>query len=107
MSKLMRMKKGFIDIPVGDFKVSHLSEHPSLDEQDLCVSTSLASAVYSLGFQGEAFRIEAYGVSDLQGGAVDALLWQGHLLRKNRASNLDNNKMCETTRDFQLENQPQ
>jgi hypothetical protein len=30
ISELMRMKKGFVDIPVGDFKVSHLSEHPSL-----------------------------------------------------------------------------
>jgi hypothetical protein len=85
ISELMRMKKGFVDIPVGDFKVSHLSEHPSLhvhgaprvrfpqtDGQDLCVSKSLASALYSLGFQGEAFRIEAYGITNLQGGAVDA-----------------------------------
>ncbi|MFN9983215.1 MAG: hypothetical protein ACK53Y_25025, partial [bacterium] len=30
ISELMRMKKGFVDIPVGDFKVSHLSEHPNL-----------------------------------------------------------------------------
>jgi hypothetical protein len=85
ISELMRMKKGFVDIPVGDFKVSHLSEHPSLhvhgaprvrfpptDGQDLCVSKSLASALFSLGFQGEAFRIEAYGITKLQGGAVDA-----------------------------------
>jgi hypothetical protein len=27
---LMRVKKGFVDIPMGDFKVSHLSEDPSL-----------------------------------------------------------------------------
>jgi hypothetical protein len=32
----------------------------------------LASALDSLGFQGEAFRIEAYGITNLQGGAVDA-----------------------------------
>ncbi len=51
ISKLMQMKKGFVDIPVGDFKVAHLSEHPSLhvhgaprvrfpqtDGQDLLVS---------------------------------------------------------------------
>ncbi len=51
ISKLMQVKKGFVDIPVGDFKVSHLSEHPSLqvhgaprvgysptDGQDLCIS---------------------------------------------------------------------
>ena len=45
---------------------------PQTDGQDLCVSKSLASALYSLGFQGEAFRIEAYGITNLQGGAVDA-----------------------------------
>jgi hypothetical protein len=62
--KLKQVRKGFVDIPVGDFKVSHLSVHPSLhihgaprvcfpqtDGQDLCVSMSLASALYSLGFQ--------------------------------------------------------
>ncbi len=72
ISELMQVKKGFVDIPVGDFKVSHLSEHPSLhvhgaprvhfsqtDGQDLCVFKSLAC-------------IEAYGITDLQGGAVDA-----------------------------------
>jgi hypothetical protein len=32
----------------------------------------LASALYSLGFQEEAFRIEEYRITDLQGGAVDA-----------------------------------
>jgi hypothetical protein len=31
----------------------------------------LASALYLLGFQEEAFRFEAYGITDLQGGAVD------------------------------------
>jgi hypothetical protein len=31
ISKLMQVKKGFVEIPVGDFKVSHLSEHPSLE----------------------------------------------------------------------------
>jgi hypothetical protein len=30
ISKLMQMKKGLVDIPVGDFKASHISEHPSL-----------------------------------------------------------------------------
>ena len=34
ISKLKRVKKGFIDIPVSDFKVSHLSEHPSLHVHD-------------------------------------------------------------------------
>jgi hypothetical protein len=56
ISKLKRVKKGFVDIAVGDFKVSHLSEHPNLyvhgaprvrfsqtDGQDLFGSKSLAS----------------------------------------------------------------
>jgi hypothetical protein len=42
------------------------------DGQDLFVSKSLASALYSLGFQEEASQIEAYGITDLQGGTVDA-----------------------------------
>ena len=33
-------------------------------------------------------------------------LWQGHLLRKDGASKTNNEKMCETARDFQLENRP-
>ncbi len=33
----------------------------------------MALALYLLGFQEEAFRIEAYGITDLQGGAVDAI----------------------------------
>jgi hypothetical protein len=85
ISELMQMKKGFVDIPVGDFKVSYLSDHPILHAhgaprvrftqtygQDLCVSKLFASALYSLGFQAEAFHIEAYGITNLQGGAVDA-----------------------------------
>ena len=85
LDELMRVKRGFVDIPVGDFKVSCLSEHPSLhvhgapkvnfpqsDGQDLCVSKSLASALYALGFHEEASKIDAFGMSDLQGGAVDA-----------------------------------
>ena len=57
INELKRVKRGFVDIPVGDYKVSHLSKHPNLhvhgaprvcfsqtDGQDLCVSKSLASA---------------------------------------------------------------
>jgi hypothetical protein len=85
IDELKRVKRGFVDIPVGDFKVSHLSEHPNLhvhgaprvhysqtDGQDMCVSKSLASAFHALGFSEEAARIDAFGISDLQGGAVDA-----------------------------------
>ncbi len=74
-----------VDIPVGDFKVSCLSEHPSLhihgapkvnfpqsDGQDLCVSKLLASALYALDFHKEASKINAFGMSGLQEGAPDA-----------------------------------
>ena len=87
-------QKGFFDIPVGDFKVSHLSKHPSLhvhgalrvcvshaDGQDLCASKALALALYLLGFQEEAFRFEAYGITNLQGGAVDSLGFQEEAFR--------------------------
>ena len=56
--------RGFVDVPVGDFKPSHLHLHPHLevpgaplvryaqkDGKDLCVSKSLASALYPLGFE--------------------------------------------------------
>ncbi len=64
---LKRMRCGFMDIPVGDFKVSHMQEHPNLhvhclptghfvqfDGEDLCVSKLLASILYVLGFTEEA-----------------------------------------------------
>ena len=64
INELKRVKRGFVDIPVGDYKVSHLSEHPNLhvhgaprvrfpqtDRQDLCVSKSLASALDALRFR--------------------------------------------------------
>ena len=76
-----------MDIPVGDFKVSHLQQHPNLqiqnapkvhfvqsDGDDLCVSKSLASALYALDdFKEEATRINEYGETDLKGGTVDAV----------------------------------
>jgi hypothetical protein len=62
-----------VEIPVGDFNVSHLSEHdPDLhvhgvprvhfsqtDGQDLYVFKSLTSTLHLLGFQDEASHIEA------------------------------------------------
>jgi hypothetical protein len=41
----------------------------------------LALALYSLGFQEEAFRFEAYGITNLQGGAVDSLGFQEEAFR--------------------------
>ena len=85
INKLKQVKRRFVDIPVGDYKISHLSEHPNLhvhgaprvrfsqtDGQDLCVSKSLASALDALGFQEEASHIDGFGISYLQGGAVEA-----------------------------------
>jgi hypothetical protein len=77
---------GFVDIPVGDFKVSHLHDHPSLlvpeaprvhfvqsEGEDLCVSKSLASALHAIGFVRESGSINHYGESQLRGGTVDAI----------------------------------
>ena len=87
IQELQRMKRGFVDIPVGDYKQSHLAQHPHLqihgaskvhfpqtDGQDLCLSKSLASALHALGFEQEASQIDAYGLSELQGGAVDTFV---------------------------------
>jgi hypothetical protein len=78
--------RGFVDVPVGDYKLSHLHHHPNLqclgappvhftqtDGKDLCVSKSLASALFSIGFQEEAFAIDTFGEEILKGAVVDAL----------------------------------
>ena len=107
ITELTRVKKGFVDIPVGDFMTSKFLTYlkilfftfmalPEFVFQDLCVSK--AFALHLLGFQEEATRIVAYGLA----GWCCCCLWQSHLLRKYGASNVDSNKMCETARDFQL-----
>jgi hypothetical protein len=85
-NELKSSKRGFVDVPVGDFKHSHLHLHPHLevpgaptvrftqkDGKDLCVSKSLASALHSLGFEKEAAEIDFYGEEILKGAVVDAL----------------------------------
>jgi hypothetical protein len=80
------LRCGFVDIPVGDFKESHLHNHPNLmvpeapplhfvqsEGEDLCVSKSLASAIHAIGFEGAADAINHYGESQLRGGTVDAI----------------------------------
>ena len=77
---------GFVDVPVGDFKPSHLNEHPDLkrvgaprvnfnqtDGKDLCVSKLLASALLANGFEEEAAGIDSLGEEILKGAVVDAL----------------------------------
>jgi hypothetical protein len=84
--KLSGDVRGYVDVPVGDFKPSHLHEHPNLqilgapdvqfnqtDGKDLCVSKSLASALFSIGFYEEACAIDNFGEAIMKGAVVDAL----------------------------------
>ncbi|KAI2502762.1 hypothetical protein MHU86_11666 [Fragilaria crotonensis] len=86
LEEVKRMRCGFVDIPVGDFKESHLHEYPKLqvpeapqvhfvqsEGEDLCVSKSLASALYAIGFDNAAKSINHFGESHLRGGTVDAI----------------------------------
>lgn len=85
-NEVKSMVRGFVDIPVGDCKPSHVIEHPNLrvigapaieyhqtEGKDLCVSKSLASAFYNIGWHEQARKIDLYGETHLQGGAVEAL----------------------------------
>jgi hypothetical protein len=80
------MRCGFVDIPVGDLKISYMQEHPNLhfyglptvqfvqsDDEDLCVSKSLVSVLYVLGFTKEAIMMDTYRKSELVGGTVDVI----------------------------------
>ena len=84
--EMKKVQKGFVDIPVGDFKVSRLHCHPHLvsstcpritfmqeEGKDLCVSKSLASAFFSLGWHDEGKNIDDFGESILKGFAMKAL----------------------------------
>ena len=83
--KLSGDLRGFVDVPVGDFKPSHLNNYPNLkrfgsprvhfnqtDGKDLCASKSLASALFAIGFMEEAAAINSFGEEILKGAAVDA-----------------------------------
>lgn len=80
-----KLRRGFIDIPVGESKPSHLFRFPNLrvvdaprvyftqdDDQDLCVPKALASALFAIGFTNEAKAINNYGEENLSGSVVDA-----------------------------------
>ena len=84
--ELKQSKRGWVDIPVGDFKQSRLNQHPELkvigapaiqfvqsEGKDLCVSKSLASAFFALGWHDDASKIDAFGEEILKGAVVDAL----------------------------------
>jgi hypothetical protein len=77
---------GFVDVPVGDYKISQLHHYPELyhrdapglrftqsEGQDLCVSKAFASTLFHLGFKESAFAVDQFGLDSLAGGAVDAL----------------------------------
>ena len=69
--ELMSLKRGFVDVPVGDNKVFFkLHNYPRLQENlgpalkydqeeslDLCVSKSFASALFVFGFEDKAHKI--------------------------------------------------
>jgi hypothetical protein len=86
LDEVKRLRCGFVDIPLGDFEELHLHSYPNLmvpealsvyffqlEGEDLCVSKSLASALYAIGFEGAAEAIYHYGESQLRGGTVDAI----------------------------------
>jgi hypothetical protein len=74
LEEVKRTRCGFVDIPVGDSKVSYLQEHPNIhvhglptvhfvqsDGEDLCVSNLLASILHVLGFTKEAIMVDKMG----------------------------------------------
>jgi hypothetical protein len=86
LDDVKHLRSGFVDISVDDFKESHLHNYPNLmvpeaplvrfvqsEGEDLCVSKSLASALYAIAFEGAAEAINHYGESQLRGGTVDAI----------------------------------
>ena len=85
-TELLSLRRGFVDIPVGDNKPSRLYLHPELfcshaprvvytqaTGRDLCVPKAFASVLYQLGFKKEASQVDLYGEQHLNGGTVDAL----------------------------------
>ena len=71
---------------MADYKPSQLTEHPNLkiigsptvkfvqsEGKDLCVSKSLASAFYALGWHEQSFKIDEYGEEVLKGLVLQAL----------------------------------
>ena len=87
MEEVRNTHRGFVDIPVGEFKMSHLHLHPHLQEpgapriqfvqsdgKDLCVSKALASVFYALNFQEEATKIDEFGEVILGGNVAQALM---------------------------------
>ena len=79
-------RRGFVDVPVGDSKPSHLQEWPNLlvdglpenhyrqpEGMNLCLPNALASVLHVLGFQTSAAEISFYGATHIGAGATDTL----------------------------------
>ena len=85
LNEVKRLKLGgFVDIPVGNFKLSNLHEYPNLivhnapvvhfrqsDGRDLCVSKSLASVLHALQFESAATAVKEFG--EQIGGTVNVV----------------------------------
>ena len=84
--ELKQLKRGFVDIPIGDYKPSRLHQNLHLkvigapairymqsDGNDRCVSKSLASALFALGWHDKAQLIDTFGDLILNGAVVDSM----------------------------------
>jgi hypothetical protein len=104
---------GFVDIPVGDFKLSNLDEHPRLivanapvlhyrqsDGQDLCVSKLLASVLHALQFESAASQVNKFG--EQMGGAVSVIKNIGNYA-KTLLPNWINFERCKRPQKFRIE----
>ena len=87
INEVMGLKRGFVDIPVGArlqaFTISRISE-PFLKlsisneiratgREDLCMSRSLASALYAMGWHEAAIKVDGLGEEILNGAVVEAI----------------------------------
>ena len=87
VDEVKKLRRGFVDVPVGDYKPSSLQNYPHLRVsgapilqyrqsagQNLCVSKSFASALFAIGFAEEAKIINAFGEDNLAGNVTNALI---------------------------------
>jgi hypothetical protein len=90
LEEVKRMRSGFVDIPVGGFKLSHLQEHPNLhvhgspavhfvqSDGELCVSKLLASVLHVLVRISRQVKISDIGKMKRHFGADYAFGYNEH-----------------------------
>jgi hypothetical protein len=84
---LMASTKAFMEVPVGDYKKSHLVNHSNLivpgapkikfqqeEGMDVCVPNALASVLFVLGFYEQATQIYEFGLANMINGPVAGAL---------------------------------